>query len=908
MKAAFALYLKEVKRNIISVLIIALTVFLTVVLTAGMLSHAFLYKKSAEDYFDANKMWDIKITSNLGFTREDVIAVSGASGVKKATAIIAADTNAAVNSVGNYGTKIYGINFDGVAANPDSEVSAPRLIKGSYPTDANSCVVVVSNALESNVKIGDTVSLNNNTGYAAQTSFTVTGLVSTPEYASFIKTENSVNDSGTQMVIFVRDSAFSPDAPFTEINLILDGSESLDSFSREYTIFVNTASGPVGVVAHEREQKRGTGLNDEYVANIEKLQKQYDYIKNEGEKELKELTDIIKGITKKTDAEDKRLASVKVTLDIQKAELDNLANDASYQQKKQEYDEALLKYERAKENNELNKGTAKKLESDKKSIEKSTAKKLEEAKKNLDNALNNSPTDYAQKWVMSFRDDNASFKSVAHNATHIASVFTALPVIILLMGLGVVLCIVYFAVKRRNTEAQILKTDYVFNKKTQICLTATLTFGAVLGGVLGIIFAPRIIPRAIIAVLEDIYNIPFDSIQNANGFSPIVAIILIAAVLLGTFIFIRRGDQIDGKKEFNYPVLPNKIPVYLRVLIRNILKEKYIFAALSLLLAALNICLLFALSVGHSTAQINTKQYANIEKYDLSVELKPLSDYKANEPMMAYLGDKEYLAITRDTAKITVDTANKFITVIVPENAEKLGEFISAGKLKPDSVIITKDFASKYGIKKGSELSVVLGTVSAKLTVTDITKNYVGDYMYIHPQKYEQLKGDKLLADTLLIKNPKIDNIADEIAAIENTGIMYSVTEKHKLNTEKTDKLSAAIYFPCVIIGAVLVFLLSVLLYSKRDDDIKALRNSGCKAQYIASYFALETAVVCIAGALLGILLSLLTHLPLCLMQFEGIGKLSFIALVPLVKTIAVSVTITAIAALVNIGYRFIKK
>ncbi len=908
MASLFTSYLKRVKRNIGSVLIICLTVFLATVLSAGMICHAINFKGNTENYFDKNKMWDIKITSNLGFTREDVIAVSDLAEVEKATAVISADTSVSVNSLGNYGAKIYGIGFDSIAANPDSEVAAPRIIKGSYPTDANSCVAVVSNALEGNIKIGDTISLNSNTGYAAQTDFTVTGLVSSPEYSSFVKDTNAVNDNGTQVVIFVRDTAFSPEAPYTEINVILEGSSQLNSFSHGYTVFVNTVSGPVNVLAREREQKRGAGLNDADATNIEKLQKQYDYIKSEGEKAVKELTEIIKNITEKTKAEDERLLNVKAELEIKKAELDLLKNDASYLEKKQEYDAALAAYQRDNENNDLNKGTAARLENDKKSIEKSTEKKLKEAKKNLDNAKNNSHEEYAQKWSFSYRTDNVGYANVYKNYSGIATVFSVIPIIVLVLCCSIIVVVAYFAVLKEKARIDVLKTVVIDVKKTQIGFASVMGSGAVIGGIFGIIFA-GIIPTALNTVIGGIYNIPTEN-TSAGYIALIISAVLILVAVIGTIIFVHRMlIDFEKPREDNifYPTVSEKFPVILRVLIRNIIKKKYLFLAFALCVALVTVCVLFALTISFPANKINTMQYENIQKYDLLVDLNPQTDYKQNEQMTAYLGGKEYLAVTCDTLMLKDDNKNSFITSIVPEDAEKISEFISvSGDFTEDAVIVTDAFAKKNGIKKGSVLNVTIGDISAQFTITDITKNYVGDYIYIHPNLYWKALDKQTTADTLLIKNTK--SLSDEVVALNDTGIVYSVTEKDKIDTQDIEKLSRAVYYPSVILGAAMIMAVASLLYSKRSGEIKQLRFSGISFKYIAAYFALETVAVFVIGTIVGVALSLLVNLPFAQIGFDGIGTVSYIGFVPLVKTVCITALITVISCAANITFRLIKK
>ncbi len=906
MAAELVRLFKKVKSNIGSILLIALTVFLAVVLVAGMLSHATNYKKSAEKYFDENKMWDFKITSTLGFTREDVIAVSSCEGVKKVTALFSNESNAAVNANGNYGTKIYGINFDSVSVSADSEVSAPRLIKGSYPTNATGCVAVVSNALKDNIRIGDSITLINNTGDIAQLDFTVTGLVSSPEYASFIKDTNAVNDKGTELVIFVSKDAFSPDSPFNQINVLLEGSEELNCFSDEYTVFVNTNCGPINVVARDREQKRSAGINDDYNANIEKLQKQYDYIKSESEKALKEIDEIIKSVTEKTSTEQKRLENQKIKLEWQKVELDASKNDESYLQKKQDYEQALAKYQRDKENNDINIGSLKKLEDDRKNIEKNYSEKQTAAKKKLDEAKTSSPSDYAQKWTVHFREENEGFVNARDNASKIQSIFSVLPLFILMVAIITVMGVCAIKVKHHKDVLEILKTVAQNEASIKRELLAVIGFGAALGGVLGVCFVPRILPDAINDVLGQMYNIPFNTGQGSTAFAMLVTVLLVAVAVVSTLISFKWDLTYTREKEIDteYAEKPfiSKLPTVLRVLVRNILKEKYVFASLAVVIAILTVCSAFSLSIGNKLNAINTKQYNEIQNYDLTVELTPLSDYKNNEQMTQYLSGKEFLAVTNDTATIEGHS----ITAFIPEQSEDIGEFISnCDVLAKDKVAITHGFAKKYGIKKGSVIDVKIGGVTVQFTVSQVVKNYVGDYVFIHPEAYKETTGTNVFADVLLIKG---GDASSNVTQINDTGIVYTVSETENIDTLYTQKLYKCLATISGILCAVALVCVYRVLILRREKEIADIKFSSIGIKNLLIYLAVETAVVCVGAIAVAILVALLVNLPLGLLRFDGIYSVSYIGVMPILKSALISFMAAFLANTVNITLKYIKK
>ena len=924
MKAFFVLLFKEVKRNIGSFLIIALTVFLAVAVASGMLCYAINAKTDAENYFDSGKMWDIKITSTLGFTREDVLAVGSAQGVEKASPVIAADTNCSVNGMGNYGTKICGIDLDTVAVNPDNTVAAPRLIRGSYPSNANSCVVVVSPALNSDIKVGDVVSLNNNMGDCTQTEFTVTGLVYSPEYSSYLKDSNKVNDGGTQIVMFVSTDAFAPEAAYTEINVLLKGSTQLQSFSRDYTVFVNTALGEINVVANKREQIRGENLGDEYLANIDKLQKQYDYIKNEGEKEVKELTEIIGGIKKKTDDTDKILADREKALADKKALLNILVGTSQYSEKLEEYNAEFSQYQSDKESNEMTKATALRLEEDIKAIEKATAQKLETAEKNLEQAINGTKADYMQKWHLSTREANAGFSSIAHNQSKISALFTMIAILIIIAEMGVIFAVVSFTINRCKKEIGIMKSSGCSDADIKKKYFSVLVTADVIGSVIGICSASAFIPSKIQAVIGLIYNITVVSAPPIY-ISFIIAIFILAVILFAMIFLLNRALKCplteliytkNNEQKVKLPVLSDKIPSVLRVLLRSVIRYKYAFCTAAICIAFISAFVISAFNIVNKPALIYKNQYTNLQKYDITAELKPYTDYTQNVALRDYLADKNCLPVLKTELVLSCEEQEDYITAIVPIKTDNFDEFwaLKKGlfnkkiKLTKEKIVITKGFADKHGVSAGDTIELTEGKTVLQLTVTDVCKNYIGDYIYIHPEKYAELVSASPVADTLLINNPKSASSSSDAVALYDTGIVYSVNLQANGGIKEAASLGGGILISTLIIGTLLLYYIMNMLYSSRTEQIRTLKFSGFGVLSIITYFSIETVAVWLAGTVLGFIGTYLINFPLALINLEGINTAPYISASALLQTLPISLLITVLINAVILSVKYIKK
>ncbi len=923
MKAFFVLLFKEIKKNIGSFLTVALTVFLAVAIASGMLCYAVSFKKDAENYFDSGKMWDIKITSTLGFTREDVLAVGSAEGVEKASAVIGLDTNCAINGVGNYGTKICGIDIDTVAANPDNTVAAPRLISGSYPGNANSCVAVVSNALNTNIRVGDVITLNNNVGESTQTEFTVTGLVFSPEYSSYLKDGNTVNHNGTQVVLFVSSGAFAPEALYTEINVLLNGSAQLKSFSREYAVFVNTALGEVNVVANKREEIRGSDLGNEYQSNIDKLQKQYDYIKSEGESEVKQLTAIVKEVKKRAEETDKTLSSREKALAAKKAALAALAGTAEYRQKAEEYNTELAQFNSDKESNEMNKATAKRLEDDIEAIKKATEKKLTTALKNLEDAKNSAPTDYVQKWHLATRESNISFASVSQNAAKISAGLTIVAIILFIAEVCVVLLAVYSTTNKRRKEIGIMKATGSADKSIKKRFLSVFITAGVLGAVIGIFSASSIILPKISAVIGTLYNITVEA--SPIYISVVAAFLLLAVIITASIICCNRvlalphAELIYANRNshaIRLPVLSSKIPVVLRILLRNFLKYKYIFAAAAICIALVSTLVASALNIAVKPKQIYKNQYNGIQKYNISVDLRPYTDFAENEAMKNFLTGKQHLAVMKTAFTVTLQDSTEYITAIVPITADTLDEFIALKKgvfnkkinLSNEGIVITEDFADRHGISRGDTIEVAKGEKVLTLKVADVCKNYIGNCIYMHPEKYTELTKEQPVADTLLINAPNLTSVSESKVALYDTGIVYSVSFNENNGVKQSEALGSSILLPSLIIGAVLLYYIMSALGSAREKEIKMLKFSDYSVLKPIAYLSLETVTIWLVGTVLGVGITYLVGIPWALMDLNGVNTAPNISVAALIVTFIITLTVTALINTVVTVLRYIKK
>ncbi len=913
MKSAFTLYLKEVKQNIITFLLIVLTVFLCLSVVSGMFLYAFTLNSSAEKYYDENQMWDVKIKSTLGFTKEDIIALTGAESVDKATAVISCDSISSVNGIGNYGTYICGIDFDAVSVNPDNIVAAPRLIKGSYPSNANSCVAIVSSALKSDIKIGDMVTLSGNTGYCTQTEFTVTGLAYSPEFSSYLKRTNEVSVDGTGVAIFVSKDAFSPEAPYTEINVTLKGAAEIKSFSRDYTLFVNSAMGPIDVVARVREQARGSGLSDEVQSDIDKLFKQYERIKAEGDKELGELDKVIKNMEKNNEETAKSLEGRKKELDTLKSFADATAGLPEYSEKLKDYNEKVLKYQSDFETYEMNKQTCEKLKGDRENLEKVYEKKAEEALKNYENAKNNTQTEYSQKWTLYTRDINSGYVVARENTGKLSVVFSIAPAVIILLSALLIVVLVLLGMQKRKKEVELLKLAGCAEKTFFIRVLPVYAAAAVIGMILspvGMGAAPKILSK-IVALTFDF------KVSSASAVPYIIlstGLVLCLITVASAWIFLKmlyNNKENQVPKNLDLLKKIENLPTFLKVVLRNIYLNKfsYLYCVISVMCVTVLLC--FGYNISNMENKVFENQYSKIQKYDTEVRLNPFTVPQENEAFMSLMSGKNYMSARKEITKISNGETEVSLIAVIPVETDKFYDFITlkSGRkinFNTDSVIITDGFAKLHSVKSGQEISLTFenGTKQT-VKVSGICKNYVGDFVYIHPEKYAALTGIKPVENTVFIKNTDGNKV--ETAKLVETGAVYSVSQSEHKESSATSEYSKIICRTAIIFGMLIFSAAIFVIYKRRQGEMKALKFAPYGFLNTSLHFFTEILIVWVVGAILGVVLGLLLNIPLGLLNFKEIKLSPFISAGAIFKSLLVSFDIITVVCFANLVLRYKK-
>lgn len=312
MKSAFNTEtLRSITHSLGRFLAIAAIVALGTGFYAGLRMTAPDMKLAADEYFDGTSLMDIRVLSTLGLTDDDIAALRHVEGVEAVMPARETDVMASIDGE-QYATRVHSLpdaartsdTSDGVHARSDDPdyLNRPLLVRGSWPQKTGECVLSANLVENDAIAVGDTLTITEGVQDVDQTlvtrTYTVTGFVNAPYYAtSSSMGETTLGSGSIQQYMYVPESDFSADLPYTEAYLTVRGAANERAPSDAYQRLVDEVADRIKALAPEREQAR------------------VDQLKSDAQKELDE---------KRADYEGER-ADAQSQLDDAKRQLDDAA-------------------------------------------------------------------------------------------------------------------------------------------------------------------------------------------------------------------------------------------------------------------------------------------------------------------------------------------------------------------------------------------------------------------------------------------------------------------------------------------------------------------------------------------------------------------------------------------------------
>ena len=210
--------IKNTRSRFVSLLVLSA---LAVCFLAGLRATEPDMKRSADRYFDEQRLMDLHILSTLGLTDADAVALAAVEGVETVEPAYTID---AMLRFGENEIVVKGLSYQ------EGGLNAPHLEEGRLPERADECLVEPDLLSENGLFIGDTITLDTGSGTyedaLAGENFTIVGTADSPLYVGVDRGSSSLGTGQVSAFVLLPAEAFTMES-YTDIYVTLDGAAGL---------------------------------------------------------------------------------------------------------------------------------------------------------------------------------------------------------------------------------------------------------------------------------------------------------------------------------------------------------------------------------------------------------------------------------------------------------------------------------------------------------------------------------------------------------------------------------------------------------------------------------------------------------------------------------------------------------
>jgi len=301
--------LRTIRNNFSRYISIMLIIALGTAFFVGIKATAPDMFATAEKYFSAQNLTDIRIQSLAGLTDDDIEAIKSIKGVQyirgqkftdalvRVNGEIEADIDGTQISARAYSISPSDISSYLSGSNDGAYMNRPELIEGRYPTALNECLVDASTlSTPDSYKIGNTITLESESGTLPSSlssgTFTIVGIVRSPYYISFERGNTTVGSGKIGTYIIIPDEAFNVDY-YSEIYVNVQGADNFDSYSDEYFEYIAPVIANISSLSDGRMAVRAAALKPQLQQEITEGEQKIENSSSEISEQLKELDETI---------------------------------------------------------------------------------------------------------------------------------------------------------------------------------------------------------------------------------------------------------------------------------------------------------------------------------------------------------------------------------------------------------------------------------------------------------------------------------------------------------------------------------------------------------------------------------------------------------------------------------------
>lgn len=842
-KAVFKDFIRNIKGSLGRFFAIMAIVAIGVAFFAGVTASSGDMKHSSDSYYDEYNMNDIRILSSIGFTSQDIEAVSKVYGVKAVyktnTHDVLVDYDGRENVAHISGVPV------GKASDDDSYINQLRIKEGRLPQNDKECVVKYEDTRKS-MQVGDVISFKSGTeddinDTFKDTEYTVVGIVYTPCYVSYDLGSSGIGNGHINYCIYVGDDEFKNNY-YTECYAVIDGAKDMDTYSDEYKKLIDKYADDIKAISKERLDIRKQTVIDEYTrAKADKKEELLETIKKNVEDSI---TEQYQAYYPGMDVSSMIAPYVKTAYEKAVAQFDFDAVNAEYD------------------------------------------KKMNETLADSD----------SWEWYVLTRESSYSFRDYESSANRMKAIATVFPLFfIIVAGLVCLTTMTRMVEEERGLIGTYKALGYgkatIALKYVIYAFLASLT-GAVIGCAAGL----RLFPYIIYESWNIIYQMP--AIKYASH--TILSVVAVASLILVTLIatlyscynelsevpsaLMRPKAPKNGKKILlEHTFIWKHLSFTKKVTMRNIFLYKKRFFMTVIGIAGCGALITAGFGIKDSVQSIIDNQYGQIIHYDNILVFNKNADSNARDNISDKISSDEYykssLMDYAYTAEVKIpgskDDYSTEITVVNDISAYR--DYVTFRtrrskktiELDDSGVIISEKLAKDLNVKAGDNVLIHdENNKQATVKVSGVMEMYINNYIFMTSEYYSQVFGytpdNNRILGILTSDGDDIQSVIGDRYLTDNnvkslTFVKANITRFENM-IQSLDLVTWVLIISAGMLAFVVLYNLTNVNISERIREIATIKVLGFYDREVGEYVYRENIILTLIGGVFGLLLGMALH------------------------------------------------
>ena len=489
------------------------------------------------------------------------------------------------------------------------------------------------------------------------------------------------------------------------------------------------------------------------------------------------------------------------------------------------------------------------------------------------------------------RSDNIGYMEYKDNADRLSIIAVVFPGFFFLIAIFISFTTMTRMVDEEREYIGIMKALGYRNRQVLIKFITYAILATFAGATLGILTGYAVIPPLIFNAYASMYDLPDMVVQQYTVYT-IFAFIAATLSTVGASLLAVRHSLKSNAATLLTPKAPKRgsriwleriTPIWKRlsfntkITFRNVFRYKSRMLMTILGIAGSTGLIVTAFGISDSVGDIADIQFGEINQFQAFVALDDGASQTEREDYLENLqnieGINDSLLIYQENLTARMEGVNtQDVMIYIPEDPERINDFIRLRDVDDDETIHELDNSGAIVTQKLSELfDLEVGDdfefereddETITLTVSEIVENYMGHYLYMTSEYYQEVTGEEAEGANLQFIKFDTDEVEQEElgATLLNQEAVLGVTYATVVYDAFSDTLGSLDFVTQILVGAaaalafIVLYNLTNINVAERQRELSTIKVLGSHDYEVTLYIYRENIILTILGIIVGLL------------------------------------------------------